>query len=193
MDAVTAVYDFEQYADEIDQVDELASGGLAGASLRETTGEKYRRLGRPYLRAAGVEDGVKYIVVMSPLMAKVLSVSPFIEADITFDENKEYPYMFNVTAFDDITMKWIIVCRIRVTKQTAEAYSLCFRLLFEKCAKECPELKVGETLVGIVVYWSDAQANGLKLAVGEDLASRLLKGCQVHWVRSFQRIAARVS
>ncbi len=53
----------------------------------------YRRLGRAYLRAAGVEGGVKYIVVMSPLMAKVLSVSPFIEADITFDENKEYPHV----------------------------------------------------------------------------------------------------
>ncbi len=35
VDAVTAVYDFEQYADENDQVDELASGGLAGASMRD--------------------------------------------------------------------------------------------------------------------------------------------------------------
>ncbi len=77
--------------------------------------------------------------------------------------------MFNATAFDDITMKWIIVRNIRVTKQTAEAYSVCFRLLFEQCTKECPEFKVGETLVGIVVDWSDSQANRLKLAVGEDL------------------------
>ncbi len=136
---------------------------------------------------------MKYVLVMSPLMTQVLSVSSFVQADITFDETKQYPYTFNVTAFDDVTMKWIIVCRIRVTRQTPEAYCLCFRLLFEKCAKERPEFKVGESLLGVIVDWSDAQAKGLRLAVGEDMACRLLKGCQVHWVRSFQRIAERVS
>ncbi len=46
---MTAVYNFEQQADEIDRADDLASGDLGGASLKETTSEKHRRLGRPYL------------------------------------------------------------------------------------------------------------------------------------------------
>ena len=47
--------------------------------------------------------------------------------------------------------------------------------------------------MGIIVDWSDAQAKGLRLAIGEDMANKLLKGCQVHWIRSYQRIAEQVS
>ena len=188
------IHKFKEYADEIDENDERFSGCMSGgASLKETTREKYRRLGRPYLRSAGLQDDMKYILVMSPLMAEVLAAAPFIQADITFDETKEYPYLFNVTAFDEITMKWIIVCRIRITKQNAGAYSLCFKLMFEQYTKECSNFKVGETLVGVIVDWSDAEAQGLRLAVGNDLADKLLKGCQVHWIRSFQRVSAKVA
>ena len=58
----------------------------------------------------------KYTVVMSPFTAKILTDAPFLEADITFDETREYPYMFNVTAFDTVTMKWVVVCRIYTVK-----------------------------------------------------------------------------
>ena len=89
-------------------------------------------------------------------------------------------------------MRWIIVCRIRLTKQTHKGYALCFRLMFDRCKKECPSFELGRTLVGIVVDWSDAEAQGLRDAVGEELANQLLKGCQVHWMRSYQRVADKV-
>ena len=57
----------------------------------------------------------------------------------------------------------MIVCRIRLTKQTHEGYALCFRLMFDKCKKECSSFELGRTLVGIVVDWSDAEAQGLKV------------------------------
>ena len=38
--------------------------------------------------------------------------------------------------------------------------------------------------MGVVIDWSDAEAAGLKLAVGEHKAAVLLKGCKVHWQRS---------
>ena len=38
-----------------------------------------------------------------PLMSEVLLRAEFIEADITFNETKEYPYLFNVV---DTTMPW---------------------------------------------------------------------------------------
>lgn len=103
LDCATVIHDFESIADEIDMSDENGTGVLGGASLVETSLEKYRRLGRPYLRSAGIEDGIKYVLVMTPLMAQILSSAPFIQADITFNETREYPYLFNVTAFDDIT------------------------------------------------------------------------------------------
>lgn len=49
--------------------------------------------------------------------------------------------------------------------------------------------KLGTTLLGVVIDWSDAEINGLKLVVGQ----QLLKGCSVHWQRSCQRIADRVT
>ena len=47
--------------------------------------------------------------------------------------------------------------------------------------------------MGVVIDWSDAEAAGLKLAVGEHKAAELLKGCKVHWQRSCQRIANRIA
>ena len=55
---------------------------------------------------------------MNPLMSEVLSKAEFIQADITFNETKEYPYLFNVVAFNDMT---IVVSRVisKTTKHTA--------------------------------------------------------------------------
>ena len=39
---------------------------------------------------------------------------------------------------------------------------------------------------------SDAEINGLKRSVGEDSAMQLLKGCKVHWIRSWHRVRDRV-
>ena len=41
--------------------------------------------------------------------------------------------------------------------------------------------------------WSDTETKGLREAVGEELADRLLRGCYVHWARSYQPVADRVS
>ena len=47
--------------------------------------------------------------------------------------------------------------------------------------------------MGVVIDWSDAEAAGLNLAVGEHKAGELLKGCKVHWQCSFQLIANRTA
>ena len=100
--------------------------------------------------------------------------------------------MFNVTAFDNTTMQWMVVCRVRVTSQSQEAYCLCFQKMFNRCKADKPEFELGENLVGIVVDWSDAQCKGLKLAIGDELSERLLRGCEVHWHRSYQRVCDKV-
>jgi len=115
-----------------------------------------------------------------------------VEADITYDETRHFPYTFNVTAFDDITMQWMVVCRIRITRQTESAYSLCFQKMIEQCSKDQPSFKVGHTLLSVVVDWSDAQCKGLKVVVGQDLGEKLLHGCEVHWHRSFQRVREKI-
>ena len=126
-------------------------------------------------------------------MCQVLSTSDFVEADITFNESLEYPYLFNMVAFDEVTMEWTTVSRNRMDKQDAIAHALAFKKTFAACKGKYPNFKVGETLLGIVVDWSDAEISGLGQAVGKDLATKLLRGCKVHWARSWQRVRDRVA
>ena len=42
---------------------------------------------------------------MQVCMSKTLAFSPFVETDITYNETKEYHYLFNATASDTLTMR----------------------------------------------------------------------------------------
>lgn len=45
----------------------------------------------------------------------------------------------------------------------------------------------------ILVDFDNPHANRLKRAIGNEAAERLLRGCQVHWTRSLQRVAKLVT
>ena len=55
---------FEEVADEIDKKDSELGGD---------EGKRFRKYGRPYLVASGIENGIKFIFTMSPYMSKVAS------------------------------------------------------------------------------------------------------------------------
>ena len=67
---------------------------------------------------------MKYIFTMSPLMGKIASQSEFIQCDITYDDMKDYPYIFNAVAFNAVSMERMVVARVRINKQTSAAYEL---------------------------------------------------------------------
>lgn len=121
-------------------------------------------------------------------MSSLLAKSQFIEADITYNENREYKYLFNVAAFNEVTMQWMVVSRVRLTSQSALAYKLAYEKNFSKCKSDHPEFCPGVSLSGVVTDWSDAEIQGLGGAVGPETARKLLRGCSVHWARSWQRI-----
>jgi len=73
---MTIIQRIEATTDDIDSRDERLSGVYSGACVTETTAERYRQLGRPYLRSAGYEEDINYVVVMSPLMSQVLASAP---------------------------------------------------------------------------------------------------------------------
>lgn len=83
-----------------------------------------------------------------------------------------------MVAFDETTMEWSIVSRVRMDKQGANAHALAFKKTFDKCKAEHPVFKLGETLLGVVVDWSDVEILGLGQAVGKELATTLLCGCK---------------
>ncbi len=59
--------------------------------------------------------------------------------------------------------------------------------------KKNKDFDPGESLLGVITDWSDAEISGLSEAVGNDVAKKLLKGCSVHWSRSWQRVRDRVA
>ncbi len=182
------VLSFESVADHIDSCEVQQSCVLSQSEV-----QRLRKISRPYLASAGIEDGIQYIHTMNPLMSKVLSHADFVEADITFNETREYKYVFNMVAFDQLTMEWMVVSRVRMTREDHSAYALGFRKTFDKCKREHKEFELGKTLLGVVIDWSDAEMRGLREAVGTEMATKLLKGCQVHWNRSWQRVRDRVA
>ena len=62
---------------------------------------------------------------MSPLMCDILY---FLEADVTYNENTEYKYLFNLAAFNSVTVEWMVVGRTRMISESAEAYKLAFEI-----------------------------------------------------------------
>ena len=74
-----------------------------------------------------------------------------------------------------------------MNKLDAAAYASAFQAIFGCVKKSYPHFGVGKTLKGIVTDWSDAQLRGLQSAIGEEEASKLVKGCQVklhyHWTK----------
>ena len=152
--------------------------------------QKIKKIFRPYLVSAGLENGIRYVFCANPLMNEMLAQSEFVEADITYTETRKYPYPFNMVSFNYNTMDWMVVSHIRLSQQNADAYALAFGKCFANC-KDKHDLEPGKTRLGIVIDWSDAEINSLGKAVGKQMAVELLKGCSVHWIRSWQRVRDR--
>ena len=76
---------FEKLADEIDEGD-----ASHGRNYSHSLSNELKKLSRPYLVSAGIENGIQFIFTINPLMSEILSKAEFIEADITYNETKEY-------------------------------------------------------------------------------------------------------
>ena len=180
--------EMETLANTIDSADQVVEGSSNVSS-------EYRVRGRPYniMRKYALTSSLVYQLIMSPLMSSILAKSEYIEVDMTYNENTDLPYLWNVTAFDYNVMRWVAVARVRSNKEDANFYSVAFKAVFDQCKEDHKEFSIGKTLKGIVLDWSDAERKGLQLAIGEKLCDKLLIGCKVHYGRSYQRVADKVS
>ena len=119
------------------------------------------------------ELGIKYIVTMLTFMSQIASQADFIRCDLTYDSSKEYLYIFNAVAFNNSSIEWIVVARIRLDAQYIVGYALCFKKLLEKCKSSRTYFELGIILQGTVIDWSDAEINGLKSAVGKEMTDKI--------------------
>ena len=93
---------------------------------------------------------------MSPIMAKVAREADFIQCSVTYDDCRDYPYIFNAVAFNKVSMEWMVVACLRLDAQTASAYALASKM-FEKCRRYNEEFELGCTVQDIITDWSDAE------------------------------------
>lgn len=89
--------------------------------------------------------------------------------------SKDYPYIFNAVAFNFTSMEWMVIGQVRLDKQNKEAYSLAFKKILERCSSIREDFEVGQTLLGIITDWSDAEINGLEAVVGHAKVMEILK------------------
>lgn len=63
-------------------------------------------------------------------MIEILSKSDFVEADITYNETRECPYLFNMVHFIYTTMDWVVVSQVCLKRENADAYDLALKKNF---------------------------------------------------------------
>lgn len=71
----------------------------------------YQELGHPYVQDFSVGREFTWVLCMSPLMAKVLGNSDFIEVDATFKTSIELGNTINVVTFDYETLQ----CKLQLS------------------------------------------------------------------------------
>ena len=94
-------------------------------------------------------NGIKYAFAMFPLMSIMLSTAEFLQTDITYNENSQYPYLFNAVVFNDIAIEWMAVARVRLSPQSEHDYRLA-------CKEKYPHIDLGKktskllSLIGVM-------------------------------------------
>ncbi|EDO33100.1 predicted protein [Nematostella vectensis] len=129
---------------------------------------------------------------MNAYQRRLFAMAEHLNVDMTFTGNQSLPYLINVVTFDWETLMWVPVSRSLLNKCTSEAHAIVFREIFRSVDAEIPEFSMGENLAGITVDFSDAEANGLEEPLGKEFTEKVLRGCKVHWCRSYQKVSHRV-
>ena len=114
----------------------------------------------PYKADHYLTDNLNAVFFVSPLMAKILSSADFLVVDVTFPSVSDLPYLFNIVAFNYLTMEYVICGRANMDRLTAQAYQVAFSSIFNCVNSYFPAFDPKETLQAVIVDYSDAQIQG---------------------------------
>lgn len=134
----------------------------------------------------------KYAFFMAPFQSSLLSKALDIFVDITYTGNDFFPYLLNMVTFNEQTCVYNAVARVLCSRQDGESYASSIRTIFVKVTKEHSKFRNGQHLRSILVDFDDAQYNGFRDCLVEELTKKVLRGCSVHWMRSVNRVCKLV-
>ncbi len=150
----------------------------------------------PYIRKFKV-GGKKtdFVLTMTPLQSLLLKAAESVQMDVTYNENKDLSKMLHLCTFSNLAGGYVSLVKYRTNAEDSK--------MFESAVKEMTKI-ASEDLMAfdlpqfqwsdmdcINVDWSAAQQNGIYKAIGEETAQKLLKGCSVHFCRSYQKAACK--
>ena len=67
---------------------------------------------------------------MNPYMSELLSLSEFIQTDITIQCKYRITYLSNAVAFDYHLMEWEVAARVHLSHQNSDVHALVFTKMF---------------------------------------------------------------
>ena len=103
------------------------------------------------------------------------------------------PWLFNTVAPCKKLRFYVSVYRIFVNKQDAVAIFTVLKTVFDKVHNRHPNFKRGENIKQTMVDYSDAEENGLRLALVDDFVEKVLRGCNFHFLQSAVKMANTVT
>lgn len=190
----------EQFAIGLDQVLEtvdvrakailhsnIHSDAKVNAVIEEATGQ--------YRRTYSLEKGNSFCILMFDLNIELLAKADFCEPDVTYpDTNQPFRYLLNIVVYDEVTMAYVVVARVLMSNLSAMAYKTVFAEIFRIVKEKYPNFEPLDLMA--VADFSEAQKKGY-LAAQNALGNRafqlqLIKGCVVHWKRSYHRVLQKL-
>ena len=103
----------------------------------------------------------------TPFLWEQLARASYIFVDITYTGNTSFPYLLNVVSLNEKTLLYNAVGRVLCNRQDSLAYATAFKEMFSHVTSQFPGFKYGEKLDVILVDFDDAEAKGLKEAMGK--------------------------
>ena len=109
---------------------------------------------------------------MAPFQGEQLARTSYIFMDITYTGNALFPHLLKVVSLNKMLL-YDAVGRVLYNRQDSLACATAFKEMFSHVTRQFPGFKNGEKLDVILIDFDDAEAKGLKEAMGNELTERV--------------------
>ena len=133
----------------------------------------------------------QYAFFQSPFQAYHWSTAEVLFVDIDHTGCHHFPYLFNVVCLNSITTNYMACGRALLNKQDGISIGKALNVLVQN-VKEQNDYNILTAHKEILLDFDDAEANAFISTFGMEI-SNLLRGCEVHFLRSAMRMARKVN
>ena len=134
----------------------------------------------------------QYAFFQSPFQAYHWASAEVLFVDIDYTGSHHFPYLFNVVCLNRITSSYMACGRALLNRQDGYSIGKALNVLVENVKKQRNDYDIVAAHKEILLDFDDAEANAFIDTFGMEV-SNLLRGCEVHFLRSAMRVARKVT